>query len=153
MERETRLREKYGLKNKREIWKAETELRNYRRKARELLASLGGAGETPPSVERESDQLLAKLRRIGLLSEGGELGDVLTLNVEDLLDRRLQTAVYRQGLAQTPKQARQFVVHGHISIDGKVTTIPSYTVDREEENTVSYSAKSPLTAEAHPEAA
>lgn len=152
MEREERLIGKYGLKNKKEFWRAESELRNYRRKARELLAELGGAGETPESVEREAQDLLAKLTELGLLSSGDELGDVLTLRVEDLLDRRLQTVVYRQGLAQTPQQARQFVVHGHVAVDGQKTTIPSYKVNSDEDNTVTYRDASPLSDEAHPEA-
>ena len=44
-----------------------------------------------------------------------------------LLERRLDNVVYRLGLATTRRQARQFVNHGHILVDGNVD-IPSYRV-------------------------
>ena len=45
-----------------------------------------------------------------------------------LLERRLDNVVYRLGLATTRRQARQFVNHGHILVDGKRVDIPSYSV-------------------------
>ncbi len=45
-----------------------------------------------------------------------------------LLERRLDNVVYRLGLATTRRQARQFVNHGHILVDGKRVDIPSYRV-------------------------
>lgn len=145
METESRLIGKYGLKNKRELWKAESELRKYRRKARELLAELGGAGATRAAAEREAEDLLAKLRRLGMLKEGQELDDVLGMDVRHLLDRRLQTVVYKRGLAKTPRQARQLVVHGHIAVDGVKVDVPSYFVARAEDNSVAYLESSTFT--------
>lgn len=151
MEVESGLLQRYGLKNKRELWKAESELRGYRRKARELLAELGGTVEPSGAAETEAEEFLSKLRRLGILDEGGDLDDVLGLETEDTLDRRLQTVIYRKGLAKTPDQARQFVVHGHVEVGGRKVTVPSYKVSRREENSVEYREGSPLSEELHPE--
>ena len=43
----------------------------------------------------------------------------------ELLERRLDNVVYRLGLAGTRRQARQFVSHGHVEVDGRRATIPS----------------------------
>lgn len=45
-----------------------------------------------------------------------------------LLERRLDNVVYRLGLATTRAQARQLVNHGHITVNGRKTNIPSFTV-------------------------
>ena len=49
-------------------------------------------------------------------------------NFFSLLERRLDNVVYRMGLAQSRAQARQLVNHGHITVDGRKTDIPSYIV-------------------------
>jgi small subunit ribosomal protein S4 len=139
--------EEYGLKNKEELWGAQSELRRYRREARNLL------GEPEEAVADETEQLLGRLRRIGVLGEESTLDDVLTLEVTDLLERRLQTVVYRQGLANTIDQARQFISHGHVSVGRRRVRVPSYTVDRDEQNSVSFYDNSPLSEELHPERA
>jgi len=143
--REKELLHKYGLKNKREIWRAETFLRRIREQARRLLAM---AGEE--QAEKEKEKLLKRLARLGILPENASLDDVLALTVEDILARRLQTLVYIHGLARTPKQARQLIVHGHIAIDGRKVRVPSYLVRKEEEDKISYSYSSPLNDELHP---
>ena len=134
---------RYGLKNKEELWRAQSELRDYRREARNLLAQFEEDGTT--------ERFLARLQRYGILGENDGLGDVLALDVTDILERRLQTVVYRKGLANTPKQARQFVSHGHVSIDNRRVKTPSYTVEVEEEDAIDYDASSPLTDDLHPE--
>mgnify|MGYP001773173473 CR=1 FL=1 len=77
-----------------------------------------------------------KLYKLGLLNEGATLDDVLGLTVKDILNRRLQTIVYKKGLANTPKQARQFIVHGHVKINGRKIIYPSYLVNRDEEDKI-----------------
>ncbi|MEM2924540.1 MAG: 30S ribosomal protein S4 [Methanocellales archaeon] len=145
---EVELIKKYGLRNKRELWKAESILRKYRRKARELLAELSTAkGEQNTTAELESKNILAKLQRMGILKQNATLDDILALKVEDILERRLQTQVYRQGLARTIKQARQLIVHGHISVSRRKITIPSYMVPKVEETAISYSTGSPIKLE------
>jgi len=130
MDAEDKLLRQYGLRRKEEIWRTQTLLRNFRRQARNLLAASG------PQAELETKQLLARLRRLGLVGEGATLDDVLGLNIENLLERRLQTLIYRKGLALTPQQARQLVLHGHITIAGKQVSVPSYLVPIEDEKMI-----------------
>ncbi len=145
---EWELKKKYGLKNKREIWKAKSILRNFRAQARDLQARLRYGD---PQAEKEQKQLFGKLIRLGILTEDtATLDAVLSLTVEDILRRRLQTIVYLKGLARTPRQARQFIVHGHISIGGRRVTIPGYLVRKEEEDQIEYHEHSPLANELHP---
>lgn len=138
----------FGLKNKTEVWKAESLLRNFRKQSRELQARLR-AGDAQAKVE--ADALVAKCARIGVLPvTGGNLNDILVLKEEDILNRRLQTIVFQKGLAATIKQARQLVIHGHIFLDGHKVTVPGYLVTREEESSVMYNPASPFTDENHP---
>jgi len=141
---------KYGLKNKEELWRAESELRGYRQEARNLLGRAGGDADVAESENRE---FVARLQRIGALGEEDSLADVLSLDVTDLLERRLQTVVYRKGLANSVGQARQFITHGHIVVEGARVRTPSYTVYVEEDNTIGFDSASPLTDELHPERA
>jgi len=101
------------------------------------------------SQERASEiqqTLIKKLVKLGVLSPDAGFEDVLTITVDDILKRRLQTIVFEKGLAKTIYQARQFVVHGHIQVKGKKINAPSYIVKTAEEDMVRYHAKSPLSA-------
>jgi small subunit ribosomal protein S4 len=120
----------FGLKNKRELWKAHTELSRVRNQARSLLAL------TQEVREKKEQVLMKSLTRIGLVNENSTLDDVLNLKVTDLLSRRLQTMVQKKGLIKSPYQARQAVVHGHVMIGDRVITVPSYVVKTEEENQI-----------------
>jgi len=130
IESENKLLRKYGLRRKEEVWKTETLLRSFRRNARRLLAASG------PQAELETKQMLERLKRLGLISSGATLDDVLGLTVENILERRLQTIVSKKGLAKTPLQARQLVLHGHVMISGKRVTVPSYLVYVKEEGEI-----------------
>jgi len=143
---ENELIKKYGLKNKREIWKAETKLRRYRGQARALLAKIG----TDAQSQKESKQLLDHLTRMSILPPNSNLDDVLALENESILSRRLQTLTYLKGLANTPNQARQLICHGHITISGRKITIPSYLVTKKEESDIAYTASSVLNDTMHP---
>ncbi|MEM2013949.1 MAG: 30S ribosomal protein S4 [Desulfurococcaceae archaeon] len=135
---ESRLLGLYGLRNKRELWKAMTIVRYFRHRARALLAA-------PPDVrEVEEKALIGRLNKLGLLKEGAKLDDVLNLRVEDLLERRLQTIVYRKGLARSIYEARQLIVHGHIAISGRRIRSPGYLVSVDEEPLIEFYYKSPL---------
>lgn len=144
MDAEDKLLRQYGLHRKEEIWKTAFMLRNFRHQARRLLAASG------PQAELEARQLLTRLQRLGLVGENATLDDVLGLNVESLLDRRLQTLVYKKGLARTPRQARQLVLHGHVVIAGRRVTVPSYLVPVDEEGAISHVAGSPFEAQLKP---
>jgi small subunit ribosomal protein S4 len=139
---------KYGLKNKRELWKTQTLLRDLRRQARELQARLRTSDD---QAIKESNALLERLIRLGLLSGKADLNDVLALEVEALLARRLQTQIYLKGLARTVKQARQLIVHGHIGIAGRKVTVPSYMVTNAETPLIDYYLSSPMVSDMHPE--
>jgi len=130
IEAENKLLRKYGLRRKEEVWKTETLLRSFRRNARRLLTASG------PQAELETRQMLERLKRLGLISSGATLDDVLGLTVENILERRLQTIVSKKGLAKTPLQARQLVLHGHVMISGKRVTVPSYLVSVKEEGEI-----------------
>ena len=120
----------FGLKTKRELWKARTELSRVRHQARSLLA-LG-----QDMREKEEPILMNSLSKIGLVDKNSTLDDVLNLQVPDLLSRRLQTFVHQKLYFKTPYQARQAVVHGHVMIGDRVVTIPSYKVKVEEESNI-----------------
>jgi len=141
---------KYGLKNKRELWKTQTVLRDIRSQARDLQAKQRTEDE---QSLKEVDQLIERLKRIGLLHGKADLNDILTLEVEALLSRRLQTQIYLKGLARSIKQARQLIVHGHISVDGRKVTVPSYLVMNTEAETIDYYNNSPFISDMHPERA
>ncbi|PSP48887.1 30S ribosomal protein S4 [Halobacteriales archaeon QH_7_69_31] len=141
---------RYGLANKEELWRAQSELRDYRREARRLLGE--AQGDVDAAGEAGSD-FMGRLQRIGVLDDEEGLDDVLSLDVTDILERRLQTVAYRQGLANTVEQARQFIVHGHVTVDGARVNTPSYTVEVAEEERVAFDDTSPLADELHPERA
>jgi len=139
---------KYGLKNKRELWRAQSLIRSFRAQSRDLQARTR-IGD--PQAKIETVQLLKRCARLALLpEEGATLNDVLVLDTEAILARRLQTVVYRKGLAYTPKQARQLIVHGHAAIGTRKITIPGYMVRRGEEEQIAYHVSSPIANELHP---
>ncbi|MDC0154147.1 30S ribosomal protein S4 [Nitrosopumilus sp.] len=128
----------FGLRTKRELWKAHTELSRVRQQARSLLA-------LTQKVRDEKEPILLKsLSRIGLISTEATLDDVLNLKPTDLLARRLQTIVSNKLGFKTPYQARQAVIHGHIMVGDRKVDIPSYTVTVEEEGTVHFSPESKI---------
>jgi small subunit ribosomal protein S4 len=134
----------YGLRNKRELWRHKTELSRYRRQARNLLALTAEERAT-----LESD-LVGKLVRLGALIGEPTLDSVLDLTLENLLERRLQTIVFRKGMASSAHHARQLVTHGHIALDQAKVTTPSRLISVAEEDRISYIPKSPLNDESHP---
>lgn len=135
IERERPLCETYGLKNKRELRRAETMLRGKRKNARNLLAL------NPAERAKREREIIASLDRMGLLKANAALDDVLSLSAGEFFERRLQTMVWRQNLASTIGQARQFIVHGHIAVGGRKVNCPGYLVERGEEKKISYYGK------------
>ncbi|MBT8171396.1 30S ribosomal protein S4 [Candidatus Bathyarchaeota archaeon] len=144
LENELKTLGQYGLRNKREIWRHKTLLSKYRGIGRSLLGM---------SVEKrnlQEKQLLNRLQRLGILPEGSALDAVLDMTLEDILNRRLQTIVFNRGLSQSIQQARQLIAHGHIAIEGRKISSPSYLVLKSEEEKMTYSSKSPLINPEHP---
>ncbi len=153
MAAEVQLIKAYGLRNKREVWKAASMLRMYRSEARILLANVaGGQGvELEGHLKTQSDEILSKLIRYGILKQDSDIDGILSLKTENILERRLQTQVLRLGLARTVVQARQFITHGHIAVNGRKVTIPGMLVSKGDEMHIGYYGNSPLMSEAHPE--
>jgi small subunit ribosomal protein S4 len=118
----------YGLRNKRELWKAQTRVANFRNQARTLLAL------TLEDRQEKETHLLSFLNRLGLTTTStSTLDDILNLKIEDILERRLQTIVMRKMGIKSPFQARQVVIHGHVSIGNRKVNLPGYLVKKEDE--------------------
>ena len=126
----------FGLKTKRELWKARTELSRVRNQARSLLAL------RQEVREKEEPILLNSLSKVGYVQVDATLDDVLNLELSDLFSRRLQTIVQKKFYFKTPYQARQAVSHGHILIGDRIVNIPSYVVSVEEEPKVKLTTES-----------
>ena len=124
IEEENELIKKYGLKNKREVWKADSAIEQIRKQAKLLLTK---------SIE-EQKKFVEKLKQQGF--SVGSVADILALDKEDYLKRRLQSILVEKKLANTPKQARQFIVHKHIAVDRKIINIPSCLINVDEENEI-----------------
>ena len=129
---ENKIAAQYGLKNKVEIWKTEALLRKYRRLARHLIGARGA------EAEKKTKILVDSLSRIGLLPAAATADDVLSLELRDFLDRRIQTIVYKKGIAMSALEARQFITHGHISYRGARHTTPGTIIPKSEEDKIIY---------------
>lgn len=147
IEEERILVREYGLKNKQEIYRAQSKLKTFANLAKTLIAARG------TQAEKEKQQLLSRLAKLGLVKTGAQLDDVLGIQLRNILDRRLQTMVARKNLARSVNQARQFVVHEHISVGSRVISAPSYHVQVSEEGSLAIIPTSPYANTAHPERA
>ncbi len=147
IEEAKKLKADYGLLRRKEILIASSFLKKYKDLAKKLIADPTAQGK------KEAQQLMGKLRRLGMLSAGAQLEDVLSLSLTNVLERRLQTQVFRKKLSRSMKQARQFITHRHIAVGDCEITSPSYLVAQEEEGRITFKGRSPLAAEGHPERA
>lgn len=126
---EAKIKKDYGLKNKKEIWKADSKVKSMREKAKKLISVSA----------QEQKALFARLKKIGL--NVNSIADVLALTKEDYLERRLQTVLVRKNLAQTMKTARQLISHKKVLVDGRVVDSPSYVVKIELEKKIKLKPK------------
>ena len=141
IEEERVLMIEYGLKNKKELWRLVRMLKGFKEQAKQTAATA--------QIKKEKELLFKRLGKMGLLKTEATSDDILGLNVKDLLERRLQTIVYKKGLTRTVKQARQFIVHEHILVgDNKVST-PGYLVRSGEEQLVTFAPFSLLADPNH----
>jgi len=145
LERETILMKEYGLKNKKELWKMGSILRNFKKQAKSLISRRDEQSKT------EKNLLLQKLYKLGLLETGAKIEDVLDLDIRNILNKRLQTLVFKKNLAHSISQARQFVVHEHIFVADKKVDVPSYIVKRNEEDKITFDPLSSFASLDHPE--
>jgi small subunit ribosomal protein S4 len=126
---EGEIKTEFGLKNKKEIWRADAKVKVMRRKAKDLI-------KAEPA---EQKAFFGRLNKIGI--DVKSISDVLSLDKKDYLNRRLQTVIYKKGLASTVKTARQMIVHKKVLVDGKIINIPSYVVPLELENKITIKSK------------
>jgi len=132
----------YGFRNKKEIWKVIAKIENYKGQVKKIIAK-----KNSTQMKKEKENLISKLLKYGLLKKDSKFEEILELSPSDLMDRRLQTVVYKKGMARSLKQARQFIVHGHILVSNKKLTVPSYLVNLEEESKISLSQLIPAVVE------
>ncbi len=125
IDEEARIKKEFGLKNKREIWKAEANVGSIREKAKKLISA----------KPEEQGALFNQLKKIGIKVDS--IADVLSLNKEDYLKRRLQSVLVTKKMATTSKGARQLITHKKVLIDEKVVNRPSYIVPIVLENKIS----------------
>lgn len=128
-EEEAELVKRYGLKNKKEIWKAESAIDRIRKQAKKLITA----------DPLEAQKLIDKLKKQGFKVE--KISDILGLDKEDLLKRRLQSVVVEKKLGRTPKHARQLITHKHISVSGNIVNVPSYIVSINDEDKITIGGK------------
>lgn len=145
IDRENKLSEDYGLKNKKELWRHDSMLKQFKIQAKDLIS------RNDKQAEVEQKLFMQRLEKLNLLPADSKLEKVLELKLENILDRRLQTMLVKKGLARTMTQARQFVVHGHVIINGNVVDVPSYLLNAAEESAIQFDPKSPLSDAEHPE--
>jgi len=140
------IKRKYGVANKAEIWKMESFLKSFKDQAKGLLTRID------EQANKEREQMIARMTRLGLIKKDSTVDDVLGLQLKDIMNRRLQTIVLKRRLARSIKHARQLITHQHIMVGDRKVTSPSYIVLAEEEAIVGYAPDSAFTRSDHPEA-
>lgn len=131
IDEENEIIKKYGLKNKREIWKTESRISEFRNRAKELLVA----------PEEEKRVFLSRLESLGLIEKNSGLDDILSLNSLNLLERRLQTLLVKKKIAKTVKEARQMIIHKRVIVGNNIINIPSYIVPKNLENGIRLKAR------------
>jgi small subunit ribosomal protein S4 len=147
IEEETELTKEFGLKTKKEIWKASSRLRKIYALAKKAISA------NTPQGEKEKMQFIKRLSTLGYVGNDAKVEDILNISLKDMLKRRLQSVVFTKGFARTMSQARQFIVHGHVTVNGTSVTIPSYIVPLALESTIGFKPGSSLASTDHPERA
>jgi len=141
LDQELKLIGEFGLRNKREVWRVKYVVTKIRTAARELLT----LDEKEPRRLFEGNALLRRLVRIGVLDESKmKLDYVLSLRIDDFLERRLQTQVFKLGLAKSIHHARVLIRQRHIRVRKQVVNVPSFVVRLDSQKHIDFSLKSPL---------
>ena len=141
LDQELKVIGEFGLKNKREVWRVKLTLAKIRKAARELLT----LEEKDPRRLFEGNALLRRLVRVGVLEESKmKLDYVLGLRIEDFMERRLQTQVFKHGLAKSIHHARVLIRQRHIRVRKQMVNVPSFVVRLDSEKHIDFSLKSPF---------
>ena len=143
IDREMKLCGQYGLRCKREIWRVNLTLSKMRRTARLLLT----LPEGHPRRQLEGSAIMRRCHDLGFLDAAKDKLDyVLSLTVPDILERRLQTVVFKIGLAKSVHHARVLIQQRHISVAKQIVTIPSFIVRNSSERHIAFADASPFGA-------
>jgi len=138
---ELKLIGEYGLKNKKEVWRVQYALGKIRAAARHLLT----LDPEEPKRQFQGTALLKRMVRNGLLGENEQKLDfVLGLTVSKLLERRLQTRVFKLGLGKSVHHARVLIRQRHIRVLDQLVNVPSFMVRVDSDKHIEYSTRSPL---------
>jgi len=129
IEEEAGIKEEFGLKNKREIWKADAAIKKIREKAKKLISA-------DPKIQKS---FFERLKKMGI--ETNTISEVLSLDKKNYLKRRIQTIIFKKRLATTPKAARQLIVHKKVMVNGEVVSSPSYMVPEDLEDKIEIKKK------------
>lgn len=148
IQEENKICKEYGIPRKTELWKINSKLESFKNQAKSITTV--NKGQTEQGNRRQKELLIKRLKKYNLVKEE-TLDAILSLTLKDILDRRLQTFVFKKGLAKTINQARQMIVHKHILVNNKIITSPSYLVKVSEEDKIEVNPKSPFYSTDHPE--
>ncbi|KAE9550811.1 hypothetical protein FO519_005983 [Halicephalobus sp. NKZ332] len=141
LDQELKLIGEYGLRNKREVWRVKLTLAKIRKAARVLLT----LDDKDPKRLFEGNALLRRLVRVGVLTEDKmKLDYVLGLRIEDFLERRLQTQVFKLGLSKSIHHARVLIRQRHIRVRRQVVNIPSFVVRLDSQKHIDFAINSSL---------
>jgi len=141
MDAEMKLIGEYGLKNKREVWRVQLVLAKIRKAARTLLT----LDEKDGRRVFEGAAILRRLLRMGVLSEDRTTLDyVLALKPADFLERRLQTQVFKLGLAKSIHHARVLIKQRHIRVGKQIVDVPSFMVRTDSQKHIDFALTSPF---------
>jgi len=140
LDNEMKLIGEYGLRCKREVWRTQMALARIRKAARLLLT----LEEKDPRRMFEGGALLRRLLRLGVLDETKlQLDYVLALKNNDFFERRLQTQVFKLGLAKSIHHARILIRHRHIRVGKQIVNIPSFMVRTDSQKHIDFAVTSP----------
>ncbi|CAM9563739.1 unnamed protein product [Choristocarpus tenellus] len=140
LDSELKLCGEYGLRCKREIWRVQFALAKIRKAARQLLT----LNVKDPKRLFEGPALLRRMVRFGLLNDDEkELDFVLQLTTEKMLERRLQTKVFKQGLAKSIHHARVLIKQRHIRVGKQLVNVPQFMVRMDSEKHIDFAITSP----------
>ena len=131
----------FGLRNKRELWRVQFALNKLRNAARVLLT----LDEKDPKRIFEGEAIMRRMRNYGLLDETQDKLDyVLALGPEQFLERRLQTLVFKLGLAKSVHHARVLIRQRHIRVGKQIVNVPSFLVRTDSQKHIDFALNSPL---------
>ena len=141
LDKELKICGEYGLRAKKEIWRVGRHLAHCRKAARILLT-------LPEKDNRrlfEGAALLRRMTNYGMLDESKQkLEFILEVEIEEMLDRRLQTQIWKLDMAKSIHHARVLIKQRHIRVGRQVVNVPSFMVRVESQKHIDFALTSPF---------